>query len=216
MPSILFRGARIRYADLRSEEAGVYAKMHLQADLSWPVQEAMGWGEIPEGVTSAKLSGKLNGHNLMLTPNDKALRQHEIQMECGDIGDFALVPEKNDDGAVDGYRLNFIARTNEAGSIAKVEQYLRTCGGADALCAISYQKQGQLELGEAAGEDDEPEETTDDADPETEDRAPLPSAVQMAGNTDKLKKQRRARQPKGGPLPVDAGAPEWGGSAEIV
>jgi hypothetical protein len=218
MPNILFRGARIRYADLRTEEAGVYARLHLQSDLSGPVQEAMGWGEIPEGVSSAKLTGKLSGHHLVLTPNDKALRQHEIQMACGDISDFALVPEKNEDGEVDGFRLNLIARTNEVGAIAKVEAYQRVCGGCDAALKVSYQSQAQLELGEAAEEsdEDEAEETPLDDEPETRDSAPLPSSVQMAGNMDKLKKQRRARQPKGGPLPMDAGAPEWGGSAEVV
>jgi hypothetical protein len=97
MPSLIFRGAHIRYADLRTEEAGVYARLHLQSDLSGPVAEAMGWGEIPEGVTAAKLSGKLSGHHLTLTPAGE-LARHEVQFDCGDVSDFALVAEKDDDG----------------------------------------------------------------------------------------------------------------------
>lgn len=217
MPSILFRGARIRYADLRTEEAGAYARLHLQADLSGPVMEAMGWGEIPEGVTSAKLSGKLSGHYLVLTPNDKSLRQHEVQLECGDVSGFAVVPEKDDQGEVNGYRLNFIARTNQVGAIALVEQYLRVCGECDATAKVKFEKQEQLELGEADADDTSDSDASDEEEKEeVEDDTPLPSAVQMAGNMDGLKKQRRARQPKGTPLPADPGSAEWGSTAEVV
>ena len=219
--SILFRGAVIRYADLRFEkEGGVFARLHIQADLSGPVCETLAWGEIPEGVSTAKLIGKLTGRHLVLTPNDKALRQHEIQMECTDIGDFAAVTEKDDQGEVNGYRLNFIARSSEVGAIAKVEQYRRTIGSGDAALKVAYISQGTLDDGK-----DEAEESANaslDFDQDSDEPAatpfdePLPSAVQMAGNMDGLKKQRRARAPKGTPLPADPGSAEWGSTAEVV
>lgn len=210
MASILFRGARVRYADLRSEEAGIYARLHLQTDLSGPVQEAMDWGEIPEGINSAKLTGKISGHHLVLTPNDKQLRNNEVQLDCGDIGDFALVPSKNDDGEVDGYRLNFVARTNAVGAIAKVEAYMRVCGGADAALKISYQKQGELELAEGSADDDGA-----DDDPEAEGEpaeAPLAPAAVMGGTHQRGTKGKR----RGSGLPVDPGDPAWGSTVEVV
>jgi len=60
MSSILFRGAVIRYADLRFEtEGGIFARLHMQTDLSQPVSESMGWESIPECCSTAKLTGKL-------------------------------------------------------------------------------------------------------------------------------------------------------------
>lgn len=226
MSSILFRGAVIRYADLRFEtEGGIFARLHMQTDLSQPVSESMGWESIPECCSTAKLTGKLTGRNLVLTPTDKELRFHEIRMECTDVSDFAAVPEKDDDGEITGHRLSFICRSVEIGAIAKVEQYRRVVGSAMATLAITYEEQTKLDFaGEAtssndASDGDEKQEESKD----TEDglpvnspqvNAPLPSVTQMAGTTAELRKQRRGA--RRGPIPQDPGAPEWRTDEEIA
>lgn len=229
MSSIVFRGARIRYVDLRIDsEAGVFARLHMQADLTGPVREALGWERMPEGMVSAKLSGKLTARNLVMTPNQKDLRRNEFQVECSEVGDFQAVPEKDeDDGSVVGHRLNFIARSIEVGAISAVENYLRIVGSAEAALKVAYEAPEQLELAHEAGvddgDDDQPDleaagddaelgqtfeealEAAEEREP-SEDAGPLPSAVTMAGNTDKLKRQRRARTPR---PTSDPGAVDW-------
>ena len=213
MSSIIFRGAIIRYADLRFEtEGGIFARLHLQADLSGPVCEEMGWGEIPDGVTSAKLTGKLTGRNMILTPADKALRLQEIQMECSDVGDFAIVPTKSDDGEVDGYRLNFIARSQEPAAIAKVEQYRRVVGASPAALKVTYEQQTALDFSDASNDGEKEEAEPIDS---PQDDAPLPSVTQMAGTTAELRRQRRKRT-AADPIPTDPSAPEWRTAEEIA
>lgn len=225
MSSILFRGAVIRYADLRPEtEGGIFCRLHLQADLSQPVSESMGWESIPDCCSTAKLTGKLTGRNLVLTPADKELRFHEIQMECTDVSDFQAVPEKDDEGNVTGHRLNFIARSVEVGAIAKVEQYRRVVGSAMAALAITYEEQSKLDF---AGESTSSNDTSNKEEKQEELAgvedglpvnspqmdAPLPSVTQMAGTTAELRRQRRARKE---PIPQDPGAPEWRTAEEIA
>ena len=225
MSSILFRGAVIRYADLRPETEGdIFCRLHLQTDLSQPVSDSMKWKEIPDCCSTAKLTGKLTGRNLVLTPTDKELRNHEIQMECTDVSDFAAVPEKDDEGNVTGHRLNFIARSVEVGAIAKVEQYRRVVGSAMAALAITYEEQSKLDFaGEAtssndASDEDKKQEVLEGVEdglpinsPQID--APLPSVTQMAGTTAELRRQRRARKE---PIPIDPGAAEWRTQEEIA
>jgi hypothetical protein len=221
MDSIIFRNARIRYVDLRrDDEAGIFTRVHLSSDLSGPIEQQMGWGEIPEGCTSAKLAGVLQCRHFVLTPTDKALQQHEIQMECSQVGDFNVAGIKDDEGELTGYDLRFILRTIENGATGILENYLRTVGGAPAALKVSYEVQEtlpetetekQLPLAAAEpSEDDEfagePEDKIEE--PPSEEYDPpgaIAPAVVAHGNTDKLKKARRERLSK---LPKGASDPD--------
>ena len=222
MPQILFRGTTLRYLDLRRDEGGSFTRLHLTADYSEPVQQAMGWEPIPESVTTCKLSGKIAAVNMVLTPTDKALQRNEIQMEASEVGDFALAPTKNDDGDVTGHELRFVLRTNESAAWAALGQYFVAMGQGTAALKVTFAEQTTLEgedrqgnlveMPDATADD---EERDDEADAPVSVEPPLASAVQVAGNTDKLRKARRDRQSRS-PIPADPGSAEWRTAEEIA
>ena len=156
MSTITFRGAHVRFADLRQrEEAGIFARIHFTSDLSTPVIEAMDWQPIPDCVEATKLTGNLTARNLVLTPNQKELRQHEIQMECSEVSDFQLFRIQGEDGDSKRTELRFLARIIEPGAIARVENYMRLVGTSkksDGALKITYDDQQKLDLAEKDGE----------------------------------------------------------------
>jgi hypothetical protein len=151
MSNIIFRGAFIRFSDLRAkEESGVFARIHFTSEMSAPVIQAMEWGPVPDCMESAKLTGTLTAHNLVLTPNQKELRQHEIQIECTEVSDFQLFRIQGDDGESTRTELRFIARVVEPGAISRIENYMRLVGtskkSAGAL-KVTFEHQEKLDLG---------------------------------------------------------------------
>lgn len=149
MSTITFRGAFIRYADLRNNESGWFMRLHFTAGFSKPVAEAMGWDEvIPDCVDSGKLDGALIARNLVLMPTDKLLKDQEIQMEATEVSDFQFMRVTEGDSRRS--ELRFIVRVSQVGAIAHVENYLRLVGQAPAALKIGYEEQQQLELGEKA------------------------------------------------------------------
>jgi len=150
MSQLTFRGAFLRFADLRhKKEAGVFARLHFTADLTKPVMEAMEWAEIPDCMNSAKLCGLLTARNLVLTPNQKELRKSEIQLDCNEVGDFQLfrVQDKDDKDST-RTELRFVARVVARGAIAVCEEYLRTVGTSQGALKIAYEDQGELAIEE--------------------------------------------------------------------
>lgn len=220
MPTMILRGVVIRYADLRFEKEGaVFCRLHLQADLSTTVLDDMGWQAIPDGITSAKLTGALTGRTLTLTPNDKDLKRHGFELECNDVGDFAVVPEKGDDGDVTGHRLNCMARSLEVGAITKVEQYRRLIGEGNAQCRISFERQEVLnfDAGTSANDatnEDEKEEV-DEADDAEGEVVHLASAVEVAGNSHELKQDKKRRRKATDSLPSAPGDGEGHGEGIV-
>lgn len=155
MQKLIFRGAYIRYMDLRQdEEAGAFVRLHLTAAYSEPVQQAMDWEPVPESITSAKLSGRLAATHLILTPNGRELKQHELQISCNDVCDFQLFRVKNEDGETTSTELRFQAKTSQEGAAALIENYIRRIGKGEGQLRVSYTKQEELDLGEDAGEKD--------------------------------------------------------------
>ena len=207
MATMTLRGVVIRYADLRFEREGaVFCRLHLQADLSGPVLAEMDWDAIPDGITTAKLTGKLTARTLTLTPSGKDLERHRIEIECSDVADFAVVPEKGEDGEVSSHRLNCIARSQEIGAISKVEQYRRLIGDGPATAHLAYEKQaGLFDAGTAeqqAGDSDDDQDEPTIGGPlfEAEDivvdgeTIHLASAVEVAGNSHELKQSKKRRR----------------------
>lgn len=201
MSTITFRGAFVRFADLRQkEEAGVFARLHLTADMSDPVREAMDWQEIPDCVDQTKLTGSLTGRNMILTPNDKSLRQHEIQMEVSELSDFQLFRTRDGEGDLEREELRFIARVVEQYAIDKVERYLRIVGQAPGALKVAYEKQEELPLEDKQGKLEEPSDGEDE--PVSENLtgealerhnalgAALASAREAAGGTHQKRKGR--------------------------
>lgn len=136
--NIIFRGARIRYIDLRRKDEGApFTRLHLAADFSAPVQEAMEW-HIGDGMSSAKLKGVLTASHMILTPNDKRLKDYEVQLECSEVEDFQLVELKDDEGDTAGRELRFIARSVQPGACGVLEEFWSRLGHGDMQLRVSY------------------------------------------------------------------------------
>lgn len=150
--TITFRNVHLRYYDgRRKDESAPFVRLHLTADYSKPVAEAMGWPEtIGDGVTDGSLSGRMAAVALILTPNDKMLKSRELQIECSEVSDFRFVAEKDEDtGRVVSAELRFIARSNQKGAAALLEDYWHAVGAEDAQMKLSYTKaavQGTLDI----------------------------------------------------------------------
>lgn len=156
MNSLIFRNVHLRYADLRrKDESMPFARLHLTADLSSVICEAMGWEMPGDGQSDGSLIGKLTCSHLVLTPNEKGLRARELQIECSDCGDFKFVGVKDDDGEITDTELRFIVRTNQESAIGLIEQYWRSVGESDAQMKLSYEKEPkQMPLAAATQESD--------------------------------------------------------------
>ena len=156
MPKITFRGTRIRYIDIRRDEAGVFTRVHFSAQYSTPVQESMGWDEIPESISQCKLTGQLNASMMILTPHDPALAAYERQLSINEVSDFAVHRTQKDEST--RTELRFIARTPADGMVAIIEDYFRAVGDAEAALTVRYSEQAELDEQEdlplAEGEDD--------------------------------------------------------------
>lgn len=147
MPKLIFRGAFIRFVDLRYDEKSktTYTKINFTASFSKPVQEAMEWGEPPAGFASAKLDGNFVATNLILTPNGE-LKSHEIQFDAKEISGFELHRVTNEDGESTSNELRFQVVTSASGAAAKLQKYIATIGKAEAQLRVNYEAQSELEM----------------------------------------------------------------------
>lgn len=153
MATINFRNATIREAHLGIKDgAGVFLNVHFAADLSQPIMDEMEWESPAECFENpVKLAGELSGHKLILTPTDKALKQHEIDIECGEIGEFKFFRIKANESRSASSEIRFCANVSEVGAVAKVENYLRLMGQNPAAMKVTYAVQEKLDLGVSNG-----------------------------------------------------------------
>lgn len=177
MPKLIFRGAHIRFVDLRYDEKSktTYTKINFTAAFSKPVQEAMEWGEPPAGFASAKLDGNFVATNLILTPNGE-LRQHEIQFEAKEIGGFELHRVTEDETTSNELRFQVV--TSAGNAAAKLQKYIATIGKGEAQLRVNYEAQSELELEAEQQERSISEEQAADT-AEASDGPPLASAAEM-------------------------------------
>jgi hypothetical protein len=145
MPNMLFRGAIIRDVDLRRDEGGNFCRLHVTADFSEPIREEMEWDDPGDAVKSAKLDGKLAGTKLIFSPNDKKLKDHEIELGCEEVNDFQYHRVKTDGGGI-AKEVRFIVRTAERGAGALLENYMAVLGEAPAAMKLQYTEQEDLDL----------------------------------------------------------------------
>lgn len=214
MATTIFRGAVISYADLRHEkESGYFVRLHMRADLSGPVMEAMGWDDVPESVTSCKLAGELSGRHLVMRPNARDKRQHEMQLECSDVTDFQVTRKQGEDDET-VTSLVFIARSKQVGAMALIERWFEAVGKSPAQLMIAYETQGQLfDAAEAqnAKFEEVPDEPQQAAPAETQEglnlqpSAPEPALASVSVMPDmeerhKKRQMRRGEKPLGTPV----------------
>ena len=231
MEKLIIRGAEIRHLNMPvPKEGSPFVRVHLRADLTEAIQEAMGWEDIPMCVASAaKLPGELNCTSVEILPNGDNLKMYERCLQITAAEDFKAVPVKDDDGDIIDHALELTLKITEYDSMLTAITLATAIGRATCKLSVSYEQpaQGKLELAheagvddgdgdqpdlESAGEDAELGQTFEEALEAAEERepsddaGPLPSAVTMAGSTEKLRKARRARTPRPA---TDPGAVDW-------
>src|SRR4051812_44989991 len=79
---ITFRGVRIMNFDVRQSSKGetTFVRVHMRADFSDPVKEAMDWEPRPQGWNGGDLTGELTGVEMMLKPSQKELDRYAFKM----------------------------------------------------------------------------------------------------------------------------------------
>lgn len=160
MPKLIMRGAIVRHYDGRRSDSGPFTKIHVSADFSDPIREFMEWGDPQEGAKDSNLEGELNATHLILTPNGKELKGHELQLTAQMVEKFKFVRGKTTkEGKVKSDRLDFQIITVEAGAGAKVEQYIAVIGKGVAQLRIGYEEQTKMDL---AKSEDATEDATED------------------------------------------------------
>lgn len=159
-----FRGCRIRYIDIRRDEGGMFTRLHVSTDYSDTVARKMEWpDEIPSVVKQGKLSGLLSLSNFILTPNDKALRVHEINLKAHEASDFQLHRSggNEEEGEVPKTELRFTMRTSDIEAPARLGAYFNALGEGNASLKLDYAQQEKLNLD--ASSEEAKEETEQEA-----------------------------------------------------
>lgn len=139
---VTFRGAKIRYYDGRHQEGGSFIRIHITTEFTQPVLEAMGWTDPGPSGSEVNLIGEMVGTHLVLTPNEKNLRDQEISLDINEVSAFKLVTiEKNESKRRE---LRFVVRSPSPEAAALVDGYVRKVGDFEAALKVSYSKQETL------------------------------------------------------------------------
>jgi hypothetical protein len=178
MSKLIFRGAYIRFVDLRFDDRSKqkYVKLNFTAAFSDPVREALEWGEPPAGFDSAKLDGDLTASHFILTPDGKELRQHELQLDSTVISNFEFARVKVGEDSFE-QQLRFQIVTSAVGAAGRIEAYIEAIGKSTAQLAEMplEDKQEPLISREQA------RDTSEETDEPTDAAAPLAPAATMGG-----------------------------------
>ena len=185
MPKLIFRGAYIRFVDLRFDDRSKqkYVKLNFTAAFSDPVREALEWGEPPAGFDSAKLDGDLTASHFILTPDGKELRQHELQLDSTAISNFEFARVKVGEDSFEN-QLRFQIVTSAVGATGQVEAYIEAIGKSTAQLRVNYEQQAEMPLEdkqEPLISREQARDTSEETDEPTDAAAPLAPAATMGG-----------------------------------
>jgi len=156
MPKLTFRGAYIRYIDVRQEEGGVVARLHVSSDYSAPICKEMDWpAQLDATMTSAKLEGWRLLNNFILTPNGGAeMGKYEIDVTARDVGSFS-VKRIAAEGESIKTELQFQIRCGDVKGILGLINYIAKVGENPGALKVDCQKQESLDLEEVEEEQTE-------------------------------------------------------------
>ena len=185
MPKLIFRGAFIRFVDLRYDDKSKqkYVKLNFTTAFSEPVREALEWGEPPVGFDSAKLDGDLTASHFILTPDGKELQQHELQLDSTGISNFEFARVKVHEDSFEN-QLRFQIVTSAVGATGQVEAYIEAIGKSTAQLRVNYEQQAEMPLEdkqEPLISREQARDTSEETDEPTDAAAPLAPAATMGG-----------------------------------
>jgi hypothetical protein len=115
------------------------------AGISAKLLDAMEWAEIPECASSASMAGELAASLVQLTPKDKALERHAIDLDTTLVYGFTVVRRELEGQRAKGFRqeLHFKVDFSDPQGCKKLEAYKLSC--AKSSMVISYTKQPKQE-----------------------------------------------------------------------
>jgi hypothetical protein len=173
----MLRGAFIRSVHLSNpDDNKKTVSAQCTADFSTPVIEKMKWGQVADGtgeftpinidgvVSSCKLKGALLATSLILTPSQKEMKKHELDLDISWLGDFQAVVTKDREGEPTNTELRFTFESNSDKAAAQLENYINHLGREKCQMKVAYAK--QLILGEAEEEESDAQQTTNDGEDE--------------------------------------------------
>lgn len=152
MPKLTFRGAYLRYVDVRQEEGGIVARLHVSADYSAPICKEMEWPPtLDPTMTSAKLEGERVLNNFVLTPNGgEEMRKFEVDITARDMTGFSV--KRVTDGDSNRTELQFQIRCGDAKGILQLINYISKVGENPGALKVDCVKQTELDLEEVPEE----------------------------------------------------------------
>jgi len=150
MPKLIVRGAEICKCELCDDEGGVFVRINVKANYTDVLARQMGWADSHDDLKKGDLKGKMRVNHFTITPNDKELQKHELQLNAVEVGKFTLsvTGENPDEGKTGVTHVKFQMRTESPDAEAMLGKWKRKIGRAPALMKIDYPKQQQMELGE--------------------------------------------------------------------
>lgn len=136
---------------------------------SWnqTVAQSMGWSVLPDSVSGASLDGDLAASSMLLTPSDKELKSHALELDITRVHKFEAVRLENEGTKGKGRRIEvrFAVEFAVTNGAKKLEQYMCTVGQGKGSLDVMYTK--QLALGEENQQvtDEQKEAVSEEADP---------------------------------------------------
>lgn len=144
--TVIFRGAYIRSFEYRNGENDRHVRIHITADWTDTVREAMVWDDIGEGHGGTDLIGRLAAEYLILTPSGKGLKDHQVQINVKEATKFEVLPRKDKEGETSGHELRFMVKTTDSDVPGLLQHYCATMGRGLAQLKLAYSKQEELPL----------------------------------------------------------------------
>ena len=144
MPNISFQNVVLRSLS-RDRKGGRAA---FTASLTAHVCRAMEWNEeIPDCLTKARPEGELIASEVRLTPGQKDLEKHAVELGISQIDGFEIVRRELESSRGKGHRLElrFNVHFTDSAGCAALEQYLQTIGEGKSKLSMLYQKQAKQE-----------------------------------------------------------------------
>jgi hypothetical protein len=146
MPTLTFRGAYIRFVDLRYEpkSKAVYTKINFTATYSKPVRDELNWPELPESMPAADLDGNFTATEFTIIPN--GLDTSAFNLDAKELGHFSVhrVASDNDQEKTEE-ELRFQIVTPDKHAASKLAKYLDVVGHGAAQLKVKYNAQSTIE-----------------------------------------------------------------------
>jgi hypothetical protein len=144
--TITFRGAIVRHFDVRQSPKGegMWVNIHMSADFTDTLREAMDWEDLPDSYRDADLSGDLAGVEMFLKPNGRELDRYALKLNIRSVDSFKVVSLKQGDDKEDERELRFTITTNAEKAHVFLGSWVRYIGRGKGVLKVSYSQQGEL------------------------------------------------------------------------